>query len=457
MTNKTKFKETEIGLIPEDWETDTLVTLCKVITDGSHFSPKEYISKNGKMIATVKNMGNYRVNIDSCKKISDEDYETLVKNGCKPEKGDVLFSKDGTIGLTFVYDDEIELVLLSSIAILKANDRINPYFLKYYLQDKKTQDLIKLGHTSGSALPRIVLKDLKLLEVTVPPINEQELIVKLLLAIDNKIELNQKMNQTLEKIGQAFFKHWFIDFEFPDEDDKPYKSSGGEMVDSELGEIPKGWNLSKIGNELKTVLGGTPSRKNELYWLNGTIPWINSGEVNNFRIIEPTELITEKGLKKSATKMLPKGTVVLAITGATLGQISRVEIDTCANQSVVGIIESNKIPSEFIYFWIDHIIHDLLSWQTGGAQQHINKNNIDESSILVPDSEIMSTYKKLMIPIFKQITINCFENVNISKIRDSLLPKLMSGKIRIKGSETHENRKNIDKRDQIPLKHRIHS
>ena len=232
-------------------------------------------------------------------------------------------------------------------------------------------------------------------------------------------------------MAQAIFKHWFIDFEFPNENGEPYKSSGGEMVDCELGPIPKGWEIKKVGEILKTVLGGTPSRKKNIYWENGKMPWINSGKVNDYRIIEPSEYITELGLEKSSTKLLPKRTTVIAITGATLGKISLLEIDCCANQSIVGILENNIFKSEYIYIWMINIIDRLISWQTGGAQQHINKDNINKFGILVPSEKILLKYYRQTKPIFNKISNNCIESKYLQNLRDTLLPKLISGEIRI--------------------------
>lgn len=160
-------------------------------------------------------------------------------------------------------------------------------------------------------------------------------------------------------------------------------------------------------------------------------PWINSGEVNKFRIIEGSEFITELGLKKSATKLLPKKTTVLAITGATLGQVSLLEIDSCANQSVIGILENKCIPYEFIYPLIKNDIDKIIRHQTGGAQQHINKNNIESHSVIIPDTKTMGQYKAIQAPIYNLIANKCFENLRLAQLRDTLLPKLMSGEIKI--------------------------
>lgn len=189
-----------------------------------------------------------------------------------------------------------------------------------------------------------------------------------------------------------------------------------------------------MGNILDCKLGGTPSRSNESYW-GGDIAWINSGKVNEFRIIEPSEYITEEGLKKSATKLLPAKTTVIAITGATLGQISLLEIDSCANQSVIGVIPNNKYPYEFVYPLISSILFDLLKHQTGGAQQHINKNNVESFNIVCPPDNVITEYNKIVSPLYSQISANSFEIEKLQKLRDTLLPKFMSGEIDVSNIE----------------------
>ena len=222
------------------------------------------------------------------------------------------------------------------------------------------------------------------------------------------------LNNNLEQQAQAIFKSWFVDFE-------PF-----------AGKSPTSWRNEKLGDVCDCVLGGTPSRAKTEYW-NGSIPWINSGEVNNFRIIKPSETITELGLSKSATKLLPAKTTVLAITGATLGQISLLEIDACANQSVVGIIPNENYPYEYIYPLIKQNINKLTSHKTGGAQQHINKQNVESLDILVPSLSDLGKYCNIVRNLYEMIANNCFENEHLTSLRDTLLPKLMSGELDVSG------------------------
>ena len=296
-------------------------------------------------------------------------------------------------------------------------DRIKSEYLYYYLLSIQPQIELLANGSVQQNLSKEILADY---DINVPK-NYQDLknIVWILKNIDQKIENNKSINKNLDELCHSLFKYYFIDFiPFCDDD----------FIDSDIGEIPKEWSITTVGNILDCKLGGTPSRSNESYW-GGSIAWINSGKVNDFRIIEPSEYITEKGLKKSATKLLPAKTTVIAITGATLGQISLLEIDSCANQSVIGIIPNINYPYEFVYPLISSILIDLLKHQTGGAQQHINKNNVESFKIICPPAEIISEYKTIVSPIYSKISDNCFEIEKLQKLRDTLLPKLMSGEI----------------------------
>ncbi len=433
MSQKNKFKQTEIGMIPEDWEVTEFINLLTEKTRNGIYKTKEFHGSGIKVINMKELFAYPRIGDQEMKRVELNNSE---KSRFLVQEGDLIFARrslvaEGSGKCSLIVNHSEPLTFESSIILARPNKKIvDSEYLYYFFSSPKGSQVM------GAILRQVAVSgitgtDLMKLKIVKPSLLEQSAIASILSDLDFKIELNQQMNKTLEAIGQALFKHWFVDFEFPNEKGKPYKSSGGEMVESELGEIPKGWRVSKIGTEFETILGGTPSTINKSYWENGIIAWINSGEINKFRITEPTAYITKEAVDNSATKLMPKGTTVLAITGATLGQVSRIEINTCANQSVIGIIENKDIPSEYIYLWIKHKIMGLISHQTGGAQQHINKNNVNELEILLPDDSVMLKFKEMIGTIFKNISINCFESQNLSQIRDSLLPRLMSGKIRV--------------------------
>ena len=201
-----EFKNTEVGEIPVSWEVKKLSELTNKITDGSHSSPIPVDDSNYK-ICTVANMRKNTLDISSATNISKEDYEKLINNGCDAENGDVLLSKDGTIGKTILYSQENEkIVLLSSIAILKPmKEKLRGEYLNQYLQDSRT--LTRIVNTkTGSAIKRIVLRDINSLKIVVPKLKEQEKIAKILLAVDNEIEEYENKKQRLEYLKKGLMQ-----------------------------------------------------------------------------------------------------------------------------------------------------------------------------------------------------------------------------------------------------------
>jgi type I restriction enzyme S subunit len=287
----------------------------------------------------------------------------------------------------------------------------------------------------GSTMPILNKTTFESLKFLIPPLPEQRAIAAVLSSLDDKIELLREQNKTLEATAQTIFKEWFVRFNFPNENGEPYATAGGKMIDSILGPIPEGWRVGRLGDEVDTILGGTPSTEKKEYWENGTVPWINSGKVNDFRIYKPTAYITEKALNESAAKLMPKGTVVIAITGATLGQVSRLEIESTGNQSVIGIIPNEKFSSAYLFYWMLENISKIINTATGGAQQHINKNDVNAFDFVIPTDGLLKNHHAIVNPMLEKISSNCFQIQTLSTLRDTLLPKLMKGEVRVKSEE----------------------
>ena len=339
------------------------------------------------------------------------------KGGTKFRNGDTIMARitpcleNGKIAKVSVLSDGEVGFGSTEYIVFRAIDGVSDAdFLYYLICSPLVRNPAIKSMVGSSGRQRVQTDVVASLNIELPPIEEQRKIGGLLKALDDKIELNNTINNNLEQQAQAIFKSWFVDFE-------PFG-----------GVIPSDWRQGKLGDSCNCILGGTPSRNKSEYW-NGSIPWINSGEVNKFRIIKPSETITNLGLEKSATKLLPAKTTVLAITGATLGQVSLLEIDACANQSVVGIIPNDNLPYEYVYPLIKQNIAELISHQTGGAQQHINKQNVENLDIVIPAYTHLMKYQNTVCGIYEMIANNCFENDRLSSVRDIILPKLMSGKL----------------------------
>ncbi len=337
------------------------------------------------------------------------------------KKDDLVFARTGaTTGMSYFIDSDLseDAVFASYLIRLRFNKKMcSPELLKYFFQSRNYWGQVN-GSLSGSAQPGINAVTLSEMYVKLPvDLPTQKKIAEILSAYDAKIENNNKEIKWLEELAQITFNEWFVAFRFP----------GWEklkMIDSEVGKIPEGWSMQIVSGVAKVILGGTPSRERPEYW-SGNIPWINSGEVNKLRVIDATEYITETGLKNSNAQLMKAGTVLIAITGATLGQVSRLEIDSAANQSVVGIFDKSEKINEFLYLFIKKNIPDLILGASGGAQQHINKQMVSEYGILIPNEKVLSDFRSKISPIFFQIRNLIFENMSLQKSRDRLLEKLI--------------------------------
>ena len=294
----------------------------------------------------------------------------------------------------------------------------------YYLLRLAIPEVKQLNGGSASGRENVNKSTFENIEVRVPTLPVQRRIAGIMSAYDDLMENNQQRIRILEAMVRGLYREWFVHFRFPGHEKHP-------RVASPLGDIPRGWEVKKLGELFKTVLGGTPSRKKPEFWEGGTIPWINSGKVNEPRITTPSELITELALNRSAAKLMPKGTTVLAITGATLGQVSYLEIETTANQSVVGITDPSGLYSEWIYLTVIDRIEGIVNHASGGAQQHINKEVVNDVLLAPPPVSLAKEFKRLVAPMFQEVANLLFKVQNLSRTRDLLLPRLLSGKIEI--------------------------
>lgn len=435
MNKQTKFKDTEIGKIPEDWDVKKLGELGE-LKNGVNFNRGDF--GKGLPVINVTNLfrGRYATieNLDQIKKESIPNYQKyLVK------AGDILFARSSLVHsgagqAAMVRNPSKEEFLFSGFIIRfrKFEDIVlDSEFLNYLVRSELYRKYFTrlLDGTTITNINQQILSDIP---ITLPPTIEQQSIVKILSALDTKIETNRSMNATLESIAQTLFKHWFVDFEFPDEKGKPYKSSGGEMVESELGMVPKGWKITTFRDIVGVMGGSTPDTKNPAYW-NGEIPWITPKEITHSNGVHFTKVeryITEEGMKNGPRELVPTGSVLLT-SRAPVGEVGLNEIPMAINQGFIGIIPSEKINRFFIYFWIKINQELLLANANGTTFQELSKSTFKQIKLILPEKSAMNLFEKIIAPIDKQILKNENESEILSMIRDSLLPKLMSGEIRV--------------------------
>ena len=345
-------------------------------------------------------------------------------------KGTILMSSRAPIGLLSIANTEL-CTNQGFKNFIPNTIKIDSEFLYYYLKIK-INDIDKLG--SGTTFKEVSKSSIENFELLIPEnTKDQKKIASVLSALDSKIELNNRINAELEAMAKTLYDYWFVQFDFPDKNGKPYKTLGGKMVwnGNLKREIPEGWEVNKVGKLLRTSLGGTPSTTVKEYWENGTISWLNSGEIANFPIIDSELKITESAIKNSATDLLPKGSVMLSITRHLRPSI--LGIDACANQSVVGIKEKDDLKCYYLYPYLKNEIPRLNSMRSGAQQPHINKDIVDESFIVIPNknSHILKTYNSKVGPLYELILNHAFQNQKLSELRDWLLPMLMNGQVKV--------------------------
>lgn len=348
----------------------------------------------------------------------------------------------------YAYDDDVVLVAgnnaRGNFHVSRFKGKFNAYQRTYILTAKDGYDIDYIYYALKLELKRLREKSQgsQTKFLTMPILTgihfrnitgkEQSEIASVLSAVDKKIEINNRINAELEAMAKTLYDYWFVQFDFPDANGKPYKTSGGKMVYNPTlkREIPEGWEATTVGKISKTELGGTPSTAVDKYWQDADIPWLSSAETASFPVITSVQKITQAGIDNSAATLLPKGTVVISIVRYIRPSI--LGIDAATNQSVVGIRECNRLKSSFIYPYFCSEVPRLMGLRTGAQQPHINKGVIENSPIVLPSEKVLTDYYKTADPIFEKIMNLAFQSHELMQLRDWLLPMLMNGQVTVK-------------------------
>ncbi len=325
----------------------------------------------------------------------------------------ILIPRKGTLSNLFFINEPFWSV--DTMFYTQIKDIVFPKFLFYYL---KGQNLASLN--VGSAVPSLTTEVLNKFEVTIPEsIETQRQIATILSSLDDKIELNLQMNQTLEKMAKAIFKEWFVDFNFPGFD--------GELVE----DLPKGWKETALGEILEIKGGSTPRTKNEEFW-NGDYYWSTPKDLSNNQspvLIDTERKITELGVQQISSRILPKGTLLLS-SRAPVGYLAISQVPISINQGYIAI-NGIDVSNLFMLFWLKEYMGVVRSQANGSTFQEISKTNFRNIDIKIPNAELIKRFDQTVEPLFSKIVENVYSNLSLSQTRDTLLPKLMSGQIEI--------------------------
>ena len=401
---------------------------CSNVFDGTHDSPKP--CEIGVPLITSKNIVNGCLDFNGAYNISVEDYNTIQKRSAV-SKWDIIFSMIGSVGEVYLEKNDNINYAIKNVGVLSCKDEYKAKWLYYYLKTPFAKSYIKYS------LAGAVQKFLSLGKLRDFPIFQYDITknknLDFLSALDDKIELNNRINAELEAMAKTLYDYWFVQFDFPNEEAKPYKSSGGKMVYNETlkREIPKGWEVKKLEEiEEKIVTGKTPSTKVSEYF-NGNIPFITIDDIRKqFYVYNAERNLTILGAESQANKYVYSGDICVSCIG-TIGIIGIVATTSQTNQQINTISQIKDYNRYFLLNSLKNYFEYNVGAKKGAVLDNMNKQEFSNIPILDANRNLKKLYFDKVNPIYEKIKLNLKQNQELSALRDWLLPMLMNGQVKV--------------------------
>lgn len=341
-------------------------------------------------------------------------------------KGDILYSEIRPANKRFCFVDfePKDYIASTKLMVLRAHEDVDPQYLYQILRSNDTlAQLQMLAESRSGTFPQITYSELSNIMVSLPSQKAQKNIVSILSSLDRKIELNNKINADLEEMAQAIFKNWFVDFE-------PFKD--GKFVDSELGMIPEGWKVGRLDEIADVVGGSTPSKAKPEYYTQKGIAWLTPKDLSNHPAVYSSrgEIdITEEGYNSTSTKLMPKGTVLFT-SRAPIGYISIAQNDICTNQGFKSLVP-RKAGTCFLYCFLKNVTPEIENKSTGSTFKEASGALMKSLQVIMPEQKVFEEFEEIVSPLFARIESLEKESSRLSLLRDTLLPRLMSGELEV--------------------------
>lgn len=353
--------------------------------------------------------------------ISHERFEEIKESFGAPQKSDILLTAVGSLGVPYLINDSTPFYFKDGnlIWFKSFDDDLNSVFLYYWFKTRNASQMLdKIA--IGSAQKALTISSIKQISIEIPARDIQDRIVTALSRYDALIENYQRQIKLLEEAAQRLYKEWFVDLRFPGHQSSPI-----------INNLPQSWQKKKLGEIVKTTSGGTPSRGKPEYY-TGDILWVKTKELNDSFILDTEEKISIEAINKSSAKILPSGSVLLAMYGATIGKLGIASKKMACNQACcVFLFDDNDVFRWFLYNWLIINRSFLISQGKGAAQPNLSQDMIKNFETIIPDTPLLEKYHRMVAPLYDRIINNQAQIRNLSEARDRLLPKLMSAEIEI--------------------------
>lgn len=394
-------------------ESQTTIGEIAHIFDGPHATPKKIDS--GPYFLSISSLIDGRLDLSKSAFLSEECFIKWTKR-VTPQENDLLFSYETRLGQAALMPNGVKACLGRRMGLLRPNlDKVLPQYLLYAYLSPHFQQVILRNTVTGATVDRIALSEMADFPIRIPPLNEQKVVADLLESIDKKIEINNKINAELEAMAKLIYDYWFVQFDFPDSNGKPYKSSGGKMVYNKdlKREIPDGWNNDYIENLLSQEIKTKKVPKTE-YQNKGSIPVIDQSTkyICGYTNDEDTLITTE---------------VPRIVFGDHTRILKLINFDFARGADGTQVLLSNdkRVPQHFFY-------HSLLKIDLSNYGYARHFKFLKQSRIIIPSYDISSLFEQKMISFYEQIKHNVLENNELTELRNWLLPMLINGQVTIK-------------------------
>ena len=410
-----------------DWRETTLGEICDQVDGiiqtgpfGSQLHESDY-SQEGIPVVMPKDIIEGRIETEGIARVAPEHVERLSRHKLKP--GEIVYGRRGDIGRqALIRQPQAGWLCGTGCLRLSLGDSvIEPLFLHYYLRQQDVIDWIA-NQAIGATLPNLNTGILRSVPVRFPPLPIQRSVASVLSAYDDLIENNTRRIQILERMAQALYREWFVNFRFPDH-------AKVKLVDSPLGQIPQGWLVTRIGDVIETLGGGTPSTKNPAYWDNGTINWYSPSDLTAagaLFVAESSRKITELGLRESNAKLFPANCVMMT-SRATIGVVAINSTPATTNQGFMTCIPNTQLCAYHIVEWIKQNMELIIGVASGATFKEISRGEFRDLSIVLPPKGVEREYSSTVDPMYQEIRVLLAKNIKLRRTRDLLLPKLISG------------------------------
>ncbi len=415
----------------DDWKLKTLRDVGISLIDCDHRTPTAV--ESGYPYIAIPQLKEGRIDLQGVRRISPENYYEWTRKA-KPQAHDVILSRRCNPGETAYVPENLEFALGQNLVLLRADGKnVYPPFLRWLVRGKEWWDQVGKFINVGAVFESLRCRDIPEFQLTIPPLAEQKRIAHILGTLDDKIELNRRMNATLEAMARALFQSWFVDFDpvrrnAEGRDSRPEDALFPDSFeDSEMGKIPKGWKVEPLSELCSLGRGASPRPIND--YMDGEVPWIKIADATAAAgpfLFETKERVKTAGAAKSVS-VVP-GDLILS-NSATCGVPIFVEFHGCIHDGWLYFKDLRSISKLYLFHVLIELADHLISIADGSVQKNLNTALVGQQNVLVPPKEVTDAFESYASRWFAKIRANSLESRNLGRFRETILPMLLSGNL----------------------------